>query len=111
MDKFGKLADEIRNREGLRYDLDLRTRVMDCVASARAAGATWAELQTELGVSKQTLIRWFNKGRNGKTAGFVPVRLASSREGQTVTLVSPGGWRLEGADVETVLAILRALSK
>ena len=44
-----------------------------------------------------------------KTPGLVPIHVVSEVEPAKVTLVSPGGWHVEGLDLNALTALLRSL--
>ena len=89
------------------------------------AGGTVVEAAAKLGVSAPTLYEW----RKGRTAGsakrkkrtersgvLVPVRVgerpaeAAVAQAGPLTVVAPGGFRVEGLSVEAAAALLRKLT-
>jgi hypothetical protein len=97
---------------GRRYPPELRRRIvrwLDRVAEdgvSRAAGAAL------LGVPPNTIAMWPGSERGGSTA-LVPIEIvddvSSAAAGNELALVMPSGVRVQGALVEQVIQILRAL--
>jgi len=83
------------------------------VDDARSEGATWPEVVEAIDVPMQTLRRWRQEQEQELgPAELVPVAVVdagspSSRE--PLTVVTPGGYRVEGLDVDGVVALVRQL--
>lgn len=98
-----------RERQGRtrprRYSAAIRAQVVDHVRSQRAVGGRLTALASALGLSRYTITAWVRSSRRNAGAFHrveVPAPIAP------VTLVAPGGYRLEG-DASNVAAVLRAL--
>lgn len=81
----------------------------------RSRGWTIAATAAELGIGESTLSNWF---RRVAAAEFLPVAIVSEEvvDGECVpvsqrpVLVAPGGYRVEGLDVDGMAELLRRLS-
>ena len=96
---------------GRRYSAAMKQRILVAVDDARAEGATWLEVVEAVDVSIETLRRW-GQEQELEPAELVPVAVvdagsASSRE--PLTVVTPGGYRVEGLDVDGAVALVRQL--
>lgn len=98
-----------RERQGRtrprRYSAAIRAQVVDHVGSQRAVGGRLTALATALGLSRYTITAWVRSSRR-RAGAFHRVKVQAAVA--PVTLVSPGGYRLEG-DASSVAAVLRAL--
>lgn len=97
------------------YPPDVRARVTEFAAAEVAAGRSVTATARALGVAGPTLSRWLDAAPEpAPRPGFVPVVWAS--EGGTtpstgrLAVVSPSGFRVEGLDLDGVVALLRRLS-
>lgn len=94
----------------------IRERVLRCVATGRAQGASWHAVGEAVGLSATTLQRWQACVLAPMpTRALVPVRVeadGSVVEGResSIVLHSPRGWRVEGLAVSSAIDILRALA-
>ena len=89
---------------------EVRAVLVAYAAEQRDRGRAWATIAKEIGVSNSALIRWSQRGaRVCERAMPVEVRAEKAREGTTVVLVSPGGYRIEGLERSEALAALREL--
>jgi len=96
----------------------LRLRIVLYAVQRREAGETLADIAVRLGLVESTLGRWLRRERTEETAtGFrsvaiVPAAAAPGRsrvEAKELTLVTPGGYRVEGLDAESAAYLLRVL--
>jgi hypothetical protein len=96
-------------QRGRLFPEPLRTRLAKAARELRERGETNAEISALLGVSKETARRMASEG-NG--AALVPVEIAPApaTDDAELVVVSPTGWRVEGLDLDEVVALLRALS-
>ena len=98
---------------GKRYPADIRKRAVEITAAWLEAGKPWLEIAVELGLSVAVLQRWQAKVDEGGEMGaraFKPVRVTGlGNGGNTVVVVSPGGYRVEGLSPIGAAALLRAL--
>jgi hypothetical protein len=96
-----------------------RRAVVAYVAVARSEGLAWRRIVEEVGVSESALRRWCDEGSASEAVSLLPVEVigdesaGSGAEGAepwrsigAVTLVSPGGYRVEGLGVEQLAALL-----
>ena len=95
----------------IRYPDEFRQAVV-ALARHRGPGPSVARLARALGVAEPTLTKWL---RPRPAAALRPVALvastpppASAPAGGAV-LLTPQGWRVEGLDRDTLIAVLRAL--
>lgn len=93
---------------GKRLPAALRTRAAAWIRRQRSGGATLREICAELPLCYETARRWA-----ALPAPTAPVRVAVAppleAEERALVLVSPGGFRVEGATVQQTIAILREL--
>jgi hypothetical protein len=114
-----------RQKGSLPYPEALRAFAVRYVAHELEAGGTFEAAATALGVSKPTLQAW----RTGKPAahrrakegtqlqGLVPVVVSEPRkpgrpavaQAGPLTVVAPGGFRVEGLSLEAAAQLLRRL--
>ena len=73
----------------------------------RAAGHSWGRIAHAVGVSVGALQHWSRTPPPART--FVPVAVAPEIPAGALVVVSPGGYRVEGLDLPTASALLRAL--
>ena len=87
----------------------VRAQIVACAARAGAAGWSLPAVARAVGVSVGSIRTW---RREPPAAALVPVVLGPSRvvEAATLTVVAPSGYRVEGLDVPTTVALLRALA-
>ncbi|ATB32117.1 transposase [Melittangium boletus] len=102
----------------------MRAFAVRYLAQALEKGETLKSVVERLGVSEPTLQAWRRgqtpggKARGGepRPAGLVPVVVheaqapARPREGTTLAVVSPRGWRVEGLGVEEAVEVLRRVA-
>jgi transposase len=104
-------------RVGGRYGKDLRRLAVALAAEQAARGGSVAELAAELGVCVGSLRRWQETMLADTSAsGFRPVAVQLERGpgceaagGWRFALVTPGGYRVEGLDRESVAWLLGRL--
>jgi len=103
-----------RRRHGQPYPAELRRRGEDAALVLRAAGATWRQIGEAIGISLDTARTWWRARSAGDlhATALVPVTVQAPPVplfGGAPTLVSPGGYRVEGAGVEQLVVLLHAL--
>jgi transposase-like protein len=93
-----------------RYSAALKARVLDVVRARREQDASWEQLSEELGVSLETLRRWYvvQPPRAARRLRRVHVVAERERAG-AVSVVSASGHRVEGLTLDQTIALLRAL--
>ena len=87
----------------------VRARVLAYSRRQRAAGYSWARIAHRVGLSVGSLKNWSQTPPPARR--LVPVAVTAAPEGPTPALiiVSPGGYRVEGLDLSSATALLRAL--
>ena len=88
----------------------VRAEVLAYARGARAAGRSWAGIAHAVGLSAGALKNWSQTPAPARR--LVPVAVATPAPegpGAALVVVSPGGYRVEGLDLATVTALLRAL--
>lgn len=83
---------------GRRYPRELRERITGWADGERRRGRDWHAIADDLGLRRGVLERWCSA-----PAELVPVVVRHDTSAETVALVAPTGWRIEG------LSLLRAL--
>jgi hypothetical protein len=93
-----------------------RRAVLAYVAVARDTGLGWSQIVEEVGVSVSALRRWRDEEGVGDHVSLLPVEVVGdvdavpgtelSRRHGVLTLVSPGGYRVEGLGVAQLAALL-----
>lgn len=114
-----RLRRELKQRgrtRGKRFDPELRARMVAFAESRRRDGASWMAIATELGACFETVRRWCVASTPTPALRLRPVEVVSddvvvveARGARTLTVISPGGLRIEGAGVDEVVALVRAL--
>ena len=87
----------------------LRARIVACAGRAAAAGWSGATVARTIGVSLASLYNW---QRTPPPVALVPVQLTeppAERAPTALSVVAPSGYRVDGLDVPTAAALLRAL--
>jgi len=90
--------------------------VLAYVEVARDEGLAWWRIAEEVGLSETALRRWREENSAGDAVALLPVEVigdecaaAAAEPAQRIsvmTLVSPGGYRVEGLGVEQLAALL-----
>lgn len=102
---------------GKRFEPALKARVIRFAEQRRREGASWMTITTELGACFETLRRWCGASSGSAPAApasMLPVTVVADAidatvERATMKLVTPNGFRVEGASVEEIVALVRAL--
>jgi hypothetical protein len=85
----------------------VRAKVLAYSRRQRATGHSWARIGRVVGLSVGSLKNWSRTPRPART--LVPVAVAPEEPTAALVIVSPGGYRVEGLDLRTTSALLRAL--
>jgi len=88
----------------------VRGEVLAYARRERAAGRSWAGIAHAVGLSAGALKNWSQTPAPARR--LVPVAVATpapEEPGAALVVVSPGGYRVEGLDLPTMTALLRAL--
>ena len=92
------------------FPRDLKERTAAWLAEQRAAGATVAELATELGLASGTVLRC-SASKARPSRALVPVEIvAEPIAASSMSIVSPSGFRIEGLSfTDDAVRLLEAL--
>ena len=96
---------------GYKYPVAVRQQVGAYVRDARKQGESLAVLSRRLGMPEVTLGRWSDVAATGAAIAPVTVRpvatgAAPAPPAQTLCVVSPSGWKIEGLSRAEAVAIL-----
>lgn len=98
---------------------DVRAAILAYAVVARRDGRPWHEIAATVGVSVAVLHNWQRSslpspapGRRGTSRLLVPVVVRDEKHHQArvLTLVTPGGHRVEGLGVAELVDVLRRLA-
>ena len=113
------MADEIqrlraslarmRPGNGRRYGSGLRDQISRAAKQLRAGGASWRAVGETLGMPLET-VRRIHDEQEERTRGFVPIEIGPALPCGGIAVVTPGGYRVEGLDVETAVTMLARLA-
>lgn len=100
----------VRRHANEAYPPELRRQATVAVVEMRAAGMSWRVIGDAIGISSNSAQKWWRQ-QNGDERALVPVRVVgrSRGPGKRLTMVSPGGFRVEGAELDDILLLLRGL--
>jgi len=88
----------------------VRAEVLAYARRERAAGRSWAGIAHAVGLSAGALTNWSQTPAPARRLVPVAVAVATPEgPGPALVVVSPGGYRVEGLDLPTATALLRAL--
>ena len=90
----------------------MRGEVLAYARRERAAGRSWAGIAHAVGLSAGALKNWSQTPAPARRLVPVAVAVATpapEEPGAALVVVSPGGYRVEGLDLATATALLRAL--
>jgi hypothetical protein len=94
-----------------RYSQALKTRIVEVIRTHRAQGTSWEQLSEQLGVSLETLRRWYVDHPPKTARRMRRVHVVGERERACgLSVVSPSGHRVEGLTLDQTIALLRALA-
>lgn len=100
------LASHVSGR-GKRFPIALKARAVTLASKRRRAGWSWGQIGDELGIGTDTVRRWF-VGRHGDRV-LRPVEVVAERAARSVTVLSPGGFRVADLSLDEAAALLRAV--
>ena len=100
-----------KHRSGIRYPAPFRDAVVAVARTRVGHGQSLAQMARDVGVSFPTLTTWL---AGPAELALRPVTLAPAPDPvatppATIVLVTPEGFRVEGLDGETLVAVLRSL--
>jgi transposase-like protein len=103
---------EVRT-SGARYPEELQREAVKCLHEGLEQGLSIRQMAAKSGISSPTLRGWLRSCTGGLRAVEVmgEERLVSGRSGerQDRVLVTPGGLRVEGLELEEIATLLRVL--
>jgi hypothetical protein len=103
-----KLRSTLARREGgrgRRFAPELRRQISEVGRRLRDQGKSWLGIGREIGLPGETVRRLCEQ-----VAGFAPVEVVNDFVARGLVVVSPSGYRVEGLDVEAVVALLARLA-
>jgi transposase len=95
-----------RTRAGRRYSRQLRRDAVAYLERKKRDGASVEQVASELGVSVLSLSRW--SGEQARVGSLVPVEVVVP-ESTELSVVTPGGYRIEGLSEESVVRLVERL--
>ena len=110
---LGELGDRGRTS---RVPQEVRRAVLAYVEIARGEGLSWRRIAQGVDISEPTLRRWNEQQSSQSTVGLLPVEVIGeqriefdaqgSEQANSMSLISPGGYRVEGLGAEQLAALL-----
>ena len=103
-----KLRAGLARREGgrgRRFAPELRRQITAVGRGLRAERQSWCRIGRELGLPAETVRRLCEE-----SPGFVAVEVADRAVARDLVVIAPSGYRIEGLDVETTVALLARLA-
>ena len=100
-----------RRPTAVRYPVALQRKVIALARRRQAGGDGIAALARELGLAEWTVSLWLRKTLvpSLRAVEIAPAPSPPAPASATPVLITPQGVRIEGASVETLAALLRAL--
>lgn len=113
LEEFQKAVGERKVEPGRKprpYSEEQRRFAVDYARRELAAGKKKSQILRTLGISDGALSKWMGKEEEAAGRGFrrVQLKTVSGAEG-VLTLVAPGGYRIEGLSLESAAALLATL--
>ena len=99
----------MRSGHGRRYGAEIRGRISRVVRQMREDGASWRVVSETLGMPLETVRRIY-VGHQEARPGFVPVEVTSEIRRVELAVVTPGGYRVEGLDLDAAVTLLARLA-
>lgn len=87
----------------------MRAQVLVYTRRQRAAGQSWARIADAVGLAAGSLKNWSRTPPRARMLVPVEVAAVPAVSPPALVVVSPGGYRVEGLDLATASALLRAL--
>jgi hypothetical protein len=89
----------------------LRTAIIGYARQRHATGGSVRAIAAETGVSAESVRRWLAaRAHRAAPPALLPVEVLPSPPADGLVLVTPAGHRIEGLQVATAAALLRALA-
>lgn len=104
----GRVAALGRRGRGAKLPEDLREEIADYARRRRERGGRVRDIAVEVGVSRESIRRWSSTSSSAK-ATVVPVRIRPDHAATQLVVVTPGGVRIEGLDLEQAAELVRRL--
>lgn len=105
-----RVRQESDGKRGGRFSLRAQSGAVAFAREGFEQGRLLSDLARELTVSTESLRRWLARDRPPfRAVDIVAVGGSSARERPALVLQTPRGHRLEGLDVTSAIAVLRAL--
>ena len=104
-----RLARMPRGR-GKRYTSELKKQIAAVAMRLRGSGMGWHRIGEALGIPNETVRRFCGASGRADAGEFVPV-VVSDDGGARPVLVTAGGLRVEGLDIEQVAQLLLRLGR
>jgi transposase-like protein len=98
-----------RRPRAVRYPSALQQKVIALAQRRHARGAAMAAIARELGLAEWTLNLWLRKRSTPVLRAVEVVPAAPASAAMAPVLITPDGVRIEGATVEALARLLRAL--
>jgi len=93
-----------------RYPPELRHAIVETAESLRRDGLSLTAVSEELSLPYETVRRWTAKYPKAVAQPALRrVEVVDAKPHGSLTLVSPNGMRIEGASVDEIVALVRAL--
>ena len=108
-DDVRKLRATLARREGgrgRRFAPALRRLISVVGRRLRVVGKCWLGIGREIGLPAETVRRLCEQA----APGFAPVEVVNEVVARGLVVVAPSGYRVEGLDVETAVALLARLA-
>jgi Transposase len=96
---------ENRGRRGHRRRYSRELRELAVRYRSERIGVGVAQVASELGISGQTLHHWLHPA----AGGFRRVGVIESPARRELVVVTPGGWRIEGLELEELSVLLTSV--
>ena len=111
----GEVAEELRSGRSKKWRCprELRERIVSYARVCRERGEPLGDIAARLGLVESTVARWLRGEREALAAGFRAVAIVASGEGhqrpavQSLRLITPRGYCVEGLDPQTLAFVLR----
>lgn len=107
-EKLRRELARVETGRGKRYPAELRQRVAAWATRRHAQGASWETIKAELGQKFDTVRRWCLVATPSRALARVRV-VAEHADPRLVSVVSPGGFRIDGVTMTEAAALLREL--
>jgi|SRR5665213_2834302 len=107
-DEIRRLRAALARREsgrGRRFAPELRYQISVVGRRLRDESKSWFGIGREIGLPAETVRRLCEAA-----PGFAPVEVVNDSVARDIVVVAPSGYRVEGLDVETAVALLARLT-